>query len=260
MSRVSAIVLALLVLAARPLSAQGVRGRVLEDGTGQPIAGATVTVLDGRGRGVGRAQTDAAGAFAVPVRRAGYYQLRAERLGYRTVTSARIAASPAEVVELELRMSTQTVVMDPLTVVARPRPRTVPEQRMADFEWRRRQIPSGRFLGPEEIRRIRPFYTTDVLQQVPSVSVTGGLRRAVLLPTRFVSATGGRRCRPTIYVNGVRFRMMGDDSIDDLAPGTRVQAVEVYLHPAQAPIEFPALDNPYCGVVVIWTGLNSNHG
>ncbi|HEX6369411.1 MAG TPA: carboxypeptidase-like regulatory domain-containing protein [Longimicrobium sp.] len=239
-------------------AAQGIQGRVLDDAAGAPVAGATVTVLDGQDRAVSRARTDAAGAFAVRVRRAGYYRLRAERLGYRTVTSARLAAAPGEDIRLELRMSAQSVVLDPLTVVARPAPVTVRERRMEDFHWRRRQIPSGRFLGPEELARIRPFYATDALNQVPFVFVEGGVRRRVVLPQRFRTARGGgggslHGCAPTVYVNSVKYRMLGDESIDDLAPGTQLQGVEVYVHPAGAPAEFPPLDNPYCGVVVLWT-------
>lgn len=258
----SALLLLALAPAARAQGEDGLQGRVLDDATGAPIASATVTMLDGRGRTVARARTDAAGAFQVRVRRAGYYRLRAERLGYRTVTSARLAAAPDEHVELELRMSAQNVVLDPLTVVARPAPVTARERQMEDFHWRRRQMPFGRFLGPEDMQRIKPFYATDALNQVPSVFVDGGVRRRVLLPQRFrtfgTSGGGGgggglHGCSPTVYVNGIRFRMLGDDSIDDLAPGTSLQAVEVYVSPSSTPIEFPPMDNPYCGVVVLWT-------
>lgn len=128
--------------------ARGIQGRVLDDATAAPVAGATVTVLDGRGAAVSRTRTDAAGAFAVRVRRAGFYRLRAERIGYRAVTSPRLAAAPGEPIQVELRMSVQGVVLDPLTVVARPPAGTVRERQMEDFEWRRRQMPFGRFLGP----------------------------------------------------------------------------------------------------------------
>lgn len=105
--------------------------------------------------------------------------------------------------------------------------------------------------------RIKPFYATDALNQVPFVFVDGGVRRQVFIPQRYRSArsAGGsvHGCAPTVYVNGVRFRMLGDDSIDDLASGTDLQAVEVYVHPASTPIEFPPLDNRDCGVVVLWT-------
>lgn len=230
---------------------------MLDDDTGAPVGGATVTLLDGRGRPVAHARSDAAGAFTFRVRRAGYFRLRAERLGYRAVTSARLPAAPGEHIELELRMSAETVVLAPLTVTARPAPVTVRERQMEDFHWRRRQMPFGRFLGPEDLQRIKPFYATDALNQVPAVFVEGGVRRRVVLAQRFRTArmTGGglHGCAPTIYVNGFRQRMLGDESIDDLAPGMQLQAVEVYIHPANTPIEFPPLDNPYCGVVVLWT-------
>lgn len=76
-----------LVLAALPLDAQSVSGRVVEHGTGRGVAFATVTVLDGAGQAAGYAQTDALGDYSVRVRAAGQYFVRAEHLAYQPRTS-----------------------------------------------------------------------------------------------------------------------------------------------------------------------------
>ncbi|HEX2079550.1 MAG TPA: carboxypeptidase-like regulatory domain-containing protein [Longimicrobium sp.] len=78
---------ALLVLAAQPLDAQLVSGRVVEWGTGRGVPFATVTVLDASGQAAGYAQTGAMGEYEVRVRSAGQYILRAEALGYQPATS-----------------------------------------------------------------------------------------------------------------------------------------------------------------------------
>jgi hypothetical protein len=82
-----AIAGALLVLAAQPLDAQTVRGRVVEWGTGRGVPFATVTVLDASGHAAGYAQSGATGEYEVRVRSAGNFLVRAEALGYRPATS-----------------------------------------------------------------------------------------------------------------------------------------------------------------------------
>ncbi|HEU0299126.1 MAG TPA: carboxypeptidase-like regulatory domain-containing protein [Longimicrobium sp.] len=77
-----AIAGALAVLAAQPLAAQTVRGRVLEHGTGRGVSFATVTVLDASGQAAGYAQSGAMGEYEVRVRGAGRYFIRAEHVGY----------------------------------------------------------------------------------------------------------------------------------------------------------------------------------
>ena len=48
---------------------------------------------------------------------------------------------------------------------------------LAGFEFRRERQPFGRFMGPDDIRRINPFNATDVLQQMPMVQLMPGESR-----------------------------------------------------------------------------------
>ena len=232
----------------------GIHGRVLDDAGGHPVAGATVSLLDTRGRRVARALTDSAGAFYLRVSQADGFEIRAQRVGYRSATSQSLTVTPDDTVRVEMRLATDAVLLAPLTVVAAPQRILMRDHQLAGFEWRREKAAFGRYMGPEEIRRINPFYATDVLQQMPFVQVHGGFNRAVTLPTRG-SAMRGPRCVPNLYVDGYPVRLAGDTglSIDQLVRGSSVAAVEVYEHPSSAPIEFPARDDMFCGVVVIWT-------
>lgn len=182
-----------------PATGRGVGGRVAEAGTRRPVAGATVTLLNEHGQGVGSVVTNAEGGFHLPVAAPGRFRVRAERVGYRRSLSEPMTVVPGDMVRVELLVSTDAVVLAPLTVVAASRDVTC-SSRLAAFEWRQENSPWGRFLGPEQIARIRPFHASDVLQQVSFVQVSGRppVRQATLRG-RF-----GDRCIPTVYVDGQR--------------------------------------------------------
>ncbi|HEX6369413.1 MAG TPA: carboxypeptidase-like regulatory domain-containing protein [Longimicrobium sp.] len=241
--------LCLSLACATGLSAQDVRGTVLEDGNDRPVPEALVTLVNSQGLRAGRVAANPDGTFAFRITRPDAYQLRAERVGYRPVTSPFITLAPGDSVVLELRLSTRSVVLAPLTVVAGGD--VLRERVVAEFEYHRSRG-FGRFLGPEQIERIRPYYTTDVLQQVPFVRVTGGIQRSVLLRD-----PRGGLCTPTVFVDRTRYRIGEDLNLDQIVAGTRVLAVEVYPTPSGVPAEFSVLDNYRCGVVVIWTKVTA---
>ncbi|MBW3570380.1 MAG: carboxypeptidase regulatory-like domain-containing protein [Gemmatimonadetes bacterium] len=229
---------------------RGIAGRVLDEETGRPVGGATVTLLSSRELRAGRAVTDSAGHFHLRVRQADGYQLRAERVGYRPATSGAITVMPDDTVQVELRLSTEAVLLAPLTVVAASR-QVMRDHQLAGFEWRRQRQPFGRFMGPDEIARINPFHASDVLQQMPMVRLEPGesrFDRIITLPGR-----RGGRCIPSVYLDGRPVRLFQGLTIDDLVSGKSVAAVELYSSASSAPGEFPPRDNWFCGVLVIWT-------
>jgi hypothetical protein len=227
------------------LSAQTVRGTVLDESSQRPIPEAQVTLVNSQGLRAGRVVANADGSFSFYVTRPDAYQLRAERLGYRQVTSPFVTLVPGDSVVLELRMASRSVVLAPLTVVAGGD--VLRERVLAGFEYRRRRG-FGRYVGPEEIEQLHPFYTTDILQHVPFVTVRGGFTRSVELSNR-----RGGHCTPTVFIDRNRYRIGPDFALDDMVAGTRVLAVEVYPTATALPAEFSVLDNYNCGVIAIWT-------
>jgi hypothetical protein len=225
---------------------RGITGRVVEAGTTRGIAGAAVTLLNERGHSLGRAIANAQGDFQLPVALPGRMRLRADRVGYRQSISDAFTVVPSDSIRVELAMSTDAVVLAPLTVVASSRS-VARNSRLASFEWRAEHNAWGRFMGPEQIARIRPMNATDVLQQVPGLRVEGsGLTRT---PT--MRGWRGSRCVPTLYVDG---HQSTDIGVDELVSGPDVAAVEVYEKPFEAPAEFmPSSRRLSCGVVVVWT-------
>lgn len=227
----------------------GITGQVLEATSGQPIVGARVALLNVRGLTVTTVETDARGGFHLPVRHAGAHRLRAERVGYQRSLSPPLTVVPDDTLRVEMRMSSEALVLAPLTVVASSR-RLMRDAQLAEFEYRRQHSGWGRFLGPQEIRRINPFQASDVLQHVPFVQVSGGgLTRTVTLRQR-------RRwgsCVPTVYVDGHYRRIDSDFPLDDMVEGSNIAAVEVYHDPWAAPAQYGPMGNLDCGVIVIWT-------
>jgi hypothetical protein len=230
----------------RSATQRGISGRVMEAGTGRAVGRAAVTLLNERGHHMVQVTADGEGNFHVPVPAPGRIRLRADRVGYQRTTSDAITVAPDDSVRVELLMSTDAVVLAPLTVVASSRS-VSRNSRMASFEWRAEHNPWGRFVGPEQIQRINPMFATDILQQVPGVWVEGsGPNRVPTVRGRF-----GSRCVPTFFVDGHQSTQI---PLDELVSGPDIAAVEVYDQPFEAPPEFMPPGNQLgCGVIVVWT-------
>ncbi|HEX5872313.1 MAG TPA: carboxypeptidase-like regulatory domain-containing protein [Longimicrobium sp.] len=127
--------LAAILLAAAPAAAQSVRGQVVEPGTGQPVTGAVVILLDASGNRVTATLTDAQGGFAMRGGGAGTYSLRAERVGYETVTSPAMSIVADEAPEQRLVMAPRQVVLEPLLVTGTQRECTIRPQAEAAVVW-----------------------------------------------------------------------------------------------------------------------------
>jgi hypothetical protein len=80
-------VASLLVPAARPVQAQSVLGQLFDAGTGAPVEGALVLLLDQEGEEAGGYLTNDVGRFIIRAPGPGSYTLKAERIGYLTVNS-----------------------------------------------------------------------------------------------------------------------------------------------------------------------------
>ena len=111
------------VLAAQPLSAQVVRGRVTLPGDAGGVPGAIVTLVDSSGAVVARALSRADGGYRLDAPSPGAYRVRVLRIGYRPTVSPVIALATGVVSE-------QSLVLDATTIVL-PVERTFAERRCA---------------------------------------------------------------------------------------------------------------------------------
>lgn len=128
-------ILAAALFAAGPTAAQSVQGRVTEPGTGQPVSGAVVLLLNEGGERVSATLTDAQGGFAVRARTPGTYSLRAERVGYATATSPALSLGAGMEVERSLVLEPRQVVLEPLLVTGTQRECIIRPQAEAAVVW-----------------------------------------------------------------------------------------------------------------------------
>lgn len=128
----SLLALAAILLPHHSLSAQTVRGRILQAGTGVPVVGALVELRRAADSlVVDRVLTDEGGRFSVEARAAGTFRLNAERIGFRDWTSGIFQLTAGESVSRIIRVSTQPVRVAALSVEAKRKCLLAREQGLA---------------------------------------------------------------------------------------------------------------------------------
>jgi hypothetical protein len=98
-----------IIFHATGLFAQSVRGTLIEAGTGAPIGGAVIVLSDQAGAQVGGTLTDADGRFLIQAPQPGRYRLKAERIGFRSATSASLQLVAGQVLEYRMEISSQAI-------------------------------------------------------------------------------------------------------------------------------------------------------
>jgi len=233
LGKVAAASLALLLLPTLA-DAQLVRGEVIDETRGTPISAVDVSILDEHGAVLRTTTTGTDGRFLIGAREAGAYRLRAERLGYETVTTAALEFRADSVVEVVVRMSTEAIALDPLEVVGRGES----EINRATFEGlyqRRARAPS--------VGSTRIWVRSDP-EMADGLTVREFVGRNV--------PTLSRRC-VTVLVRGVTvnryFRAHWVDT-----PVSELEGLEVYRRGVEAPpaIREVGAASVRCAAIVIW--------
>jgi hypothetical protein len=247
---VAGLILLLAVFGPARLAGQVVEGRVLEDGTNQPVTGAAVELLWGRDRVMARGTTDEEGRFRLRAPGRETYRIRAGRIGYETVTTPPFdLIRDDEPFEVEVFLGTEAIPLAPMEVISE-RPARVEHLRLhlrgfydRQRRWGREGMGFGQFRGPEELERRILFEASDVAKDLRGMRVVGagGRRQAV-------RGRGGR-CTPRLYIDGVRIRE-GAAALDALVHPSEILGVEVYVS-----IGPPEFSGDGCGSIVIWTGM-----
>ena len=120
-------VLAVCIGVPASLTAQSVRGQVLEEGTGFPVSGAVVVVLDADGIAHGTTMTAPNGtyvAFPAP----GTYTVRVERIGYEAVTSSEISVVAGETATLRITVPISAIELEAIDVSRANRCALLPDE------------------------------------------------------------------------------------------------------------------------------------
>lgn len=118
--RAAAVLAAALLTAAAPAAAQTVHG-TLVDSAGTAVGQVLVALVDPSGRQRGAALTTSAGEFTIRAPAGGRYSLRAERVGYATVTSPAFDLAEGDVREQRMVASSRPVTLQALVITPRAR-------------------------------------------------------------------------------------------------------------------------------------------
>jgi hypothetical protein len=231
-----------------PAAAQVVSGRLIDDATGEAVAGAQIALLGDDDRPAAGAISSDDGSFLLRADDHGWYRLRGQRLGYATTTSAPLDLVENDSLEVEFRLAAEAIPLAPLTVVARGRRPEARNPRLERWDYYERKeyygdkSGFGRFLEGEDLRSTA-FSVTDLVRQVPGLRhVSQGGRKVAVTDRR------GRAC--ALFIDGVHVEGgLGHGWVNP----TSVIAIEVYSGMV-VPGPFLLARKPTC-VVAVWTGI-----
>lgn len=243
--------LGLLAMAAAspaPITAQTVRGHVIDSGSGSPVSGARLVLRDAAGVVRAGVISREDGAFELVADTSGMMRLEVRHIGYSDWNTASFALASDQLIDVEVRLGVEAIPLEPIVVLAR---RSTGASPVSQFE-ARMQDPArvgGYFLPSARIAE-RPAATpTSLVLGAPGMSVrlasdAGGLDRSVIM-------SGG--CEARTFIDGVRVGQGGGASVDDLLTPERIAGVEMYPRSLGAPPQYVDPHDPACGVVLYWT-------
>jgi hypothetical protein len=205
-----------------------VSGVVRGDG-GRPLDDVEIRVVNARPS----TRTDADGRFTLNNLPAGTQLLAVRRIGF-LIGDVAVELRPNRTVRQDVLLR-RVVSLDSIRVVAR-------RSRYADFEWRRKNNPGGRFLTANDLAKQHATELASVIQHVGGFSVVGFGPNAQVFST---SARAGRpNCKEVnVVIDGV------DQATINMVPPHDIAAVEIYAEAAGAPGQYRA----ECGLIVVWT-------
>ncbi|MBA2557785.1 MAG: TonB-dependent receptor [Chloroflexi bacterium] len=237
-------------------AAQIIQGRVLDAVLLQPIPGATVTLLGGRGQSEGRTTTRPDGTFSLQPRAPGTYRLQGERFGYQASRSDTVAIGVRETIEVVLHLSVEPLQIAPLVVTGRRVPPRTAGLELAGF-YERESTGFGRFLRREDFEKLANKDLVQVLMRVPGTRQLGG--NVIYFPRSSTAGMiqrsqqgRGTHCLPKVYLDGMAVAYDPRSGINGLASPEMLDAVELYSGASQIPVKYGGSDSA-CGVILMWT-------
>jgi hypothetical protein len=206
-----------------------VGGVVLGD-NGRPHDDVEVRVLNARPV----ARTDAAGRFTLNNLPSGTQLLTVRRIGY-LVGDVAVELRPNRTASQNVLLR-RVVSLDSMRIVARR------SRRYADFEYRRKNSPTGRFLTAGDLAKEHATELAPVIQHVGGFAVVG------FGPNTQLFSTAAKASRPNckevnVVIDGV------DQATINMVPPHDIAAVEIYAESAGAPGQYRS----ECGLILVWT-------
>jgi|Marorgknorr_s2lv_3_1036020.scaffolds.fasta_scaffold29139_1 hypothetical protein len=256
------VLMACAVSTASDLSAQTVRGLVMDSGTGEAINQASVFMISEFGDTVAFAITAENGFYNLSAEDGGgVFVVIARALGYRSSREGPLEMEESDMQILRMNLDAQPLSLEGIVVEAARDERLVATgfyDRMAEGK--------GTFFTPEDIAISTAAFTPHLFREMDRVVPQYGAApwRIWVKFRRSIGKRGALTCFPRIFIDGVWVNqdLIKEDvesawGLDDLAPMSDLVAAEAFWGPFQAPLKYRGVSEeaPFesCGVILLWT-------
>lgn len=218
---------------AEPLTAQTIRGLVLERVTDRPIDLVGVALVEVGGDTVATATSDSRGFFSVTADDPGHYRVVVEAFGYRLESAGPFELDLEELRVVQINLEPAPVEVQGIDVEAEE---TATPYLVRQGFTERRKMGFGHFVGPRELDDFRTIIrsTEDIFYRYPGVGRGGAM-----------IGSNGVPCGPAIFLDGVR-------TTERIPPLEQLEAIEIYTRAVQVPLQYSWAAQG-CGVILYWT-------
>jgi len=213
-----------------PPETGGFYGTVRSTGM-RPVISATVTLPETARMAI----TNGNGEYFLRDVPVGRHRVEVEYLGL--MYNAEIEIEEGQLALKHYRLDLTLAELDPILVEAEA---TAASLKMRGFVERQARN-AGLYFSRDDIDRLAPLQTTDLLQGAAGVRIDDRFER------RTDIGRGPGACRPNVFVDGSPVVVFG---VDDFFP-EHIEAVEVYTSFVQTPLKYRS-DNR-CGAIIIWS-------
>jgi hypothetical protein len=231
-------------------AAQKIRGVVVEDSTGLPIADVKIELLTADTSVLVMSLSRATGWFELLPQSQGQFLLRASHPAYRGISTLAVDFRAAEIITVVLRLSGGPIPLAP--VIAR----ASAVDRASGFRQRMKAGAYGRFITRADIDKSGSYNLSHVLRFTPEVRIER-VRDGPFTNEGVFMRSFGDLCAPAVYLDGVPVAIGRVFDINDLLSPESVEGIEVYRSMLSAPMELrlPAFtpSDMTCGVIAVWS-------
>lgn len=247
-TRIGSGVLALILLTSAALHAQTVvRGRVVTDSSGRPLAGAEILVAGDKAPVLSTGN----GLFEVRGLSVGRHYLLIRHVGYRP-ERREISLAAADTLDLLVRLQVAAQLLDSIVVESRS-PILSPGLRGMEA---RRLRGIGKFVTTAQLRDLDGRRTLPELLRALGVNFERQPRTGRLLPTspRGFTEMSLRSCHMQVILDGATLDLNPLNGIDiESIPISSLGGIELYKGISETPLIFERGSEAACGVIVLWT-------